>query len=83
MGLTIICGIFSYIPIFIPICGECVGIFSRIMPVPHDNVMELNNVMQHLFGYFFLVGHLYLSGMWFSVALRMDTKNERCLQKIG
>ena len=83
MGLTMLCGIFPYIPIFIPIYGECMGIFHEIMTVPHSNAMELINVMQHLFGYFFLVGHLYLSGMWFGVTLRMDTKNKRCLQKIG
>ena len=47
MGLTVISRIFSDIPHIKSKCGECKGIFMGILSMPHNTLMDLNNVMKY------------------------------------
>ena len=44
---------------------------ESVFGLTSDIVCKVNNI---LFGFFFLLGHLYLSGMWFGVAPITATK---------
>ena len=46
MGLTIVNVVFPDIPHIQIKCGEYVGILRGILSIPHNNVMDLNNVMK-------------------------------------